>query len=275
MSYDDDGSSLVAALRDQQFLVITLGVMAPPDTHAKIVNAAGKAGVPYIMPNVYGGDVLDSKLIKEDLYSEASLARLDEVKALGGPSYIAMGCGFWYEWSLSTGEPWFGFDIANKKVTFMDDGKTMIDTSTWDQCGRALAALLSLPESGAKPAIADWKNKGFYLHSFKINQRDMLDSIHRVTGSSDKDWEITYEPSDARYQRGLKEMKEGNRLGFPTAMYARAFFPREDGNADGEFGSKRGLVNDTLGLPKESLDEATKRVVESVEGGWSYKSLFG
>ena len=88
-------------------------------------------------------------------------------------------------------------------MTFYDDGKTQIDVSTWDQCGRAIAGLLSLPESGTSPCVADWKNKPLYINSFKVSQRDMLDSLHRVLGNTDKDWTIDYEPTDQRYKRGL------------------------------------------------------------------------
>lgn len=264
VNYDDDGQSLVAALQGQQFLVITLSVSTPPDTHSKIVKAAAKAGVPYIMPNVYGFDIQNESLRKEDLSSATSLQRCAEVESLGA-SYIAMVCGFWYEWSLALGEPWFGFDIKNKTVTFFDDGTTRVNVSTWRQCGRALAGLLSLPESGASPAVSQWKNKPFYFASFKVSQRDMLDSIHRVIGTTDKDWEITYEPTAQRYKNGIDEMQKGAMTGFAKAIYSRAFFP----NGDGDFESSRGLANDLIGLPKEDLDEATKRTVEMVDSGWN------
>lgn len=261
---DDDGQPLVSALQGQQFLIITLSVFAPPDTHSKLVKAAAKAGIPYIMPNVFGFDTQNKSLREEDLYSADSVQRCAEIESLG-VSYIAMVCGFWYEWSLALGEPWFGFDFKNKKVTFFDDGKTLINTSTWRQCGRALAALLSLPESSASPAVSQWKNKPFYLASFRISQRDMLDSIHRVTGSTDKDWDITYEPTAQRYKNGIDEMQKGAMTGRAKAMYSRTFFP----NGDGDYESSRGLVNDLIGLPKDDLDEATKRAVEMVESGWN------
>ena len=264
VNYDDDGQSLVSALQGQQFLVITLPPMAPPDTHSKLVNAAAKAGVPYIMPNAYGSDFENKSLGEEDLYGATSLQRCTEIKSLGA-SYIGMVCGFWYEWSLALGEPWFGFDIKNKKVTFFDDGKTPVNVSTWTQCGRALAALLSLPESGTSPAVSQWKNKPFYFASFRVSQRDMLDSIHRVTGTTDKDWEITFEPSAQRYKNGIDEMQKGALTGFAKAMYTRVFFP----NGDGDFESSRGLANGLIGLKKEDLDEATKRTVEMVESGWN------
>jgi len=264
VNYDDDGESLVAALQGQQFLVITLSVRAPPDTHSKIVKAAAKAGVPYIMPNAYGFDILNKTLGEEDLFGSTSVQRCSEIESLGS-SYIAMVCGFWYEWSLAIGEQWFGFDIKNKKVTFFDDGKTKINASTWTQCGHALAALLSLPKSDAEPALSQWKNKPFYFASFRVSQRDMLDSIHRVKGTTDKDWEITFEPTNQRYKNGLDEMKKGIMTGFAKAMYSRVFYP----TGDGDYETTRGLSNELLGLPKEDLDEATKRAVEMAEGGWN------
>ena len=93
----------------------------------------------------------------------------------------------------------------------------------------------------------------------------MLDSIHRVTGTTDKDWEITYEPTAQRYKNGIAEMQKGAMTGFAKAMYSRNFFP----NGGGDFESSRGLANDLIGLPTEDLDEATKRTVEMVESGWN------
>lgn len=263
MDYADE-SSIISALRGQQFLVITLGLQAPKDLHSRIVQAAAKAGVPYIMPNVFGSDIGNPKLANEDLYGAGSIAKCEEIQEAGS-GYIAMVCSFWYEWSLALGETCYGIDIKNKKATFFDDGTIRINTSTWDQCGRALAALLGLPESGATPSLEQWTNKPFYVSSFRISQREMLDSVHRVSGTSDKDWEIIHEPSASRYNKGLEDLKNGDMLGFRRAMYTRVFFP----NGGGDFESTRGLANDLLSLPKESLDEATARAVEMVQRGWN------
>ena len=58
----NDRDSLVAALKGQQFLVITLPVTAPHGSHSSIGKAAVEAGVPYIMPNVYAQDVFHPAL---------------------------------------------------------------------------------------------------------------------------------------------------------------------------------------------------------------------
>lgn len=267
IDYNDE-ASLVSALEGQHFLAITLSVFAPPDLHSKLVRAAAKAGVPYVMPNIYGGDILNENLREAKIYDVES--RYQEIAELGVSSYIVMCCGFWYEWSLALPPPWFGFDIGAKKVTFYDDGKTRINVSTWIQCGKAIVGLLSLKElpedeNDNSPTVSQWKNKPLYISSFKVSQRDMLDSIHRLMGTTDMDWEIDFEPSDVRYEKGKEEMKSGIRTGLAKQMYARCFFP----NGDGDFEAARGLDNELIGIEKEDLDVATKRALDMVESGWS------
>lgn len=93
----------------------------------------------------------------------------------------------------------------------------------------------------------------------------MLNSLHRVLGTSGKDWKISFQPTAQRYANGVADMKRGDKAGFVKALYARSFYP----NGDGDYESSRGLVNDAIGLPKEDLDEVTKRAVEMVESGWN------
>ncbi|KAA8643825.1 hypothetical protein EYZ11_008911 [Aspergillus tanneri] len=249
----DDQECLVNALKGQQFLIITLSVTSPADLHSKIVKAASDAEIPYIMPNVYSTDLQNKSVSEDVMYGAAALERCKEVERQGNTAYIAMNCGFWYNWSLLLGESFFGFDLEKKSATFFDDGKNRITSSSESQCGRAVAALLSLPER----KVAEWKNKFFYVGSFTCTQRDILDSIHRVTGTTDADWTISYESCQKRYQDGLAEMQNGVNSGFAKALYAVSFSK----DAGGDFESTRGLANDAIGLPKEDLDEVTKKAL--------------
>lgn len=90
----------------------------------------------------------------------------------------------------------------------------------------------------------------------------MLDSIHRVLGDTDDDWEITYEATPEWHERGLQEFRSGQIRGFAMAMYGRTFSPGTD-----DFSAK--TANDLLGLPKESLYEATKETIDMVQSGWN------
>ncbi|KAJ5360793.1 hypothetical protein N7517_009984 [Penicillium concentricum] len=262
VNYEDE-DSIIKALNGQQFLVITLSVQAPEDLHGRITAAAGKAGVPYIMPNVYGYPV-SSEDAEDDPLRKAMLNRVHEAQN-GVSSSVTMPCGVWYEWSLACGEQWFGFTINDRKVTFFDDGTRTITVSTWNQCGRALAALVSLPESGSTPALADFKNKEVLINSFRVSQRDMLDSLHRVLGTTDSDWEIRRESVAKRLADGAEELAKGDFTGYPKMIYGNIFSPTKDAS---DYARTMELANDILGLPKEDLDEATKRAVDMVAGGW-------
>ena len=210
IDYSDE-SSIVAALQGQQFLIITLSVLAPPDQHSKLVHAAAKAGVPYVMPNHYGADIANEQLSKELLTAHKGRAHVAEIESTGA-SWIALACSFWYEFSLVMGPEWYGFDFKSRKATFYDDGTTRINTSTWEQCGRAVAALLSLKElpddeHDRALTISNWRNKPLYISSFLLSQREMFESWKRVTGDRDEDWTIEYQPTGERYAQGLERMK--------------------------------------------------------------------
>lgn len=85
----------------------------------------------------------------------------------------------------------------------------------------------------------------------------MLESALRVTGTKEDDWTINKEPAQERYSSGLKEMREGKRIGF-AKMISRVFYP--DGS--GDFEHNKGTLNGLLDLPKEDIDEATKTAIE-------------
>jgi hypothetical protein len=221
------------------------------------------------MPSFYGSDIRNPKLASE-AFGAVIKAQLDEMESLG-LSYVSLACGTWYEWSLALGDAWFGFQIKDRKVTFFDNGKTIVNVSTWELCGRAVAALLNLPESesGASPSLSDWKNEPVYIRSFRVSQRDMLDSLHRVLNTTDEDWVISYEPAAKRAQDGLEEFSnKGIITGMAKNMYAKLFIRSKAGELDYPKGPK-GLANKVLGLPEESLDGATKRAVKMVESGWN------
>lgn len=157
--------------------------------------------------------------------------------------------------------PFFGIDIKGRKAVMNDEGLKKINTSTWGLCGDAVASVLD-------GNWEEWKDQVVHVASFLISQRDMLDSLHRVLGTTDDDWEIEYQDVKERYAEGMKELGEGNRMGFAKAMYARAFYP--EGRGDYETGW--GLDNETLGLKTEELDEATRRTVRMVEKGFGISS---
>lgn len=261
----ENHDSIVKALNGQDALIITLGVTAPPDTEAKLVRAAADAGVPWILPNEWGTDTQDVSSRNDTLIGETKVKTQALIRELGKSSFIAVATGFWYEWSLGIAVAW-GFDFKARKVTFFDDGKTKIVSSTWPQVGRGVAALLSLPikaEGGLseKECLEQFRNGYVYFNSFTLNQEDMFESVLRVTGTKREDWTIEHQDVKERYKEGMEQFKKGDRQGFGKLLYARIFYPDGSGNME----VTRGLSNELLELPKDDMDEATKIAIKRSE----------
>lgn len=278
-----DHASLVEALRGQQFLVLTLPAGGAADKHGlevALVRAAAEAGVSYVMPNVYGPDPLNEAMMADVHLGAAAVAakreveRLRETTGTGGLKWVMLATGFWYEWSLvGHGAVRFGCDLARRTMTFFDDGEAVITTSTWDQCGRALAALLALPwlrESGSHDendkdkqvaVLDDWADRAVYISSFRVHQKDLFASALRVTGTTADEWTVRHENSQERWARAQARMTSSDadaatRLAaFSTQLYTRIFFPTGEGNHAARHG---GLANAALGLPAEDMDAATR-----------------
>ncbi|KAK3050709.1 hypothetical protein LTR09_008075 [Extremus antarcticus] len=268
----DQPDSIVKALQGQQALIITMKT-GQNEASKRLIAAAAKANVPWVVPNEFGPDFATRSDMGQDSGLLAAVIPVREaVQEHGVSSFIGQVSGFWYEYSLATAPQAYGFDFKNKTVTFLDDGLTKMNTSTWEQCGRALASLFSLPQypqdtKDESVTISRWANDVVRVESFFVSQRDMLDSILRVTGEKESDWTIKYQPAQERWEEGDAMLKEGGAKfvqGYIQKMYSRVFY--KDGS--GDFSDK--LDNEHLGLPKEDFDEATKRAVDMVESGYNY-----
>ncbi len=150
-------------------------------------------------------------------------------------------------------------------MLLLGEGTVKICTSTWPLVGKAVAKLLGLPikpeKEGQASLTTEFKNKPCYVASFTISQMDMLESVLRVTGDKKEDWKIEKKDVNEYYKEAVKEFQGGNRLGFAKALYGRGFYPEDSG----DFGSKRGLHNELLGLEKDDLDGYTKVAIKMAE----------
>jgi hypothetical protein len=262
----DDDTALVEALRGQQVLIITMSVTAPRDTTIKLVRAAAKAGVAYVLPNWFGHDPANDKLCDESMLKQSRDSITAEISGLGEISYLLLVCNFWYEFSLGGGPNRYGFDFKERTLVFFDDGNVVINTSTWPQCGRAIAHLLSLKElpddeADKSPTVSQFRNNPIYISSFQLSQRDMFESVKRVTGTTDADWTITHESAEERWKENQAAVKQGNWSAFTKMLYSRMFIPGSD------IGYKSELHNGMLGLPVENLDESTATGIRMGESG--------
>ncbi|KAK7756977.1 hypothetical protein SLS62_000993 [Diatrype stigma] len=285
----DDDTALIDTLRGHQALIITLSIAAPRSTTmSKLLRAAAAAGVSYVLPNWFGHDPANEALCDDSLLRPGRDELRAEVARLGdhAPRLIFLACGFWYEFSLAGGPDRFGFDFARRSLVMFGDGgdDVPIRVSTWPQCGRAVAALLSLPElphdegddRSSAATLSRFCDDGsdnnnstvptaVYISSFRISQRDMFESVKRVTGTADADWTVTRgEPAEKRWRDGRAAIDGGDFSAFTKMLYSRMFVP---GGDDSDYESGRVLHNDVLGLPVEDLDACTAVSVRMGEKG--------
>ena len=263
----DDPSSLTSALRGQDALIITMAPFAPPEQQSLLISAAAEAGVKWILPNEWGNDNGNDAVTQDlPMYAQKTQYR-QQIETLGTSSWIGIICGFWYEVSLSGGPDRYGFDIPNRTLTLFDEGTVKHSTCTLLQNARGVANLLRLPivredENDTSPCLNDWKNKFAYFASFSVSQREMWESVMRVTGTGVGDWKVEREDAKERYRKGMDAMGKGDWGGMARAMYSRVFW--EDGIGWHE--ATKGLDNGKVGLEKEDLDGATRRAVEMAVG---------
>lgn len=215
----------------------------------------------WILPNDWSPDTAHEGLVKDisSLTPKPDIRK--KIAALGKSCYVAVSTGLWYE--LCLGAPQiFGIDMAAREATLFDDGTTKISVSTWEHIGRTVAALLSLPISKAQgdeqPCVEDFRNRNLYTSSFAVSQRDMLDSVFRVTKTNEQDWKITSQPAKERFELGREARQKAIPGPQGRMVWARCFMPDGAGNHEDRANINRRLLQ----LPREDLDQATLRAIE-------------
>ena len=77
--------TLVEALQGQDALVITLSGYAPKDTEMQLINAAGEAGVPWILPSEFAPDTANEALVKDVFVFQPKRESIQPVYPTGQP----------------------------------------------------------------------------------------------------------------------------------------------------------------------------------------------
>lgn len=264
-----DPQTIVSALHGHDALIITLAVSAPPSTQETLIRAAAQAGVKWILPNEFG--MYNTEAAQADTVGDGKMRARQMIERLG-MSWIGLTCGFWYEHSLASPEL-FGINITKRKATLFDEGVQKLNVSTWGFVGNAVGKILSLPASqeqgnddeGCKEEVtlSHYKNTMVFVSSFTVSQRDMLESVQRVTETTEEEWKITKVDAKKRFEDAKEKVRNGDRSAFGRCLYTRYLYDDE-----GLFEKSHGLDNERLGLGEEDLDEATRRAVDVAESGY-------
>ena len=251
----DNAAFLISALQGQDVLIVLLGLTVPTSVGVNIIDAAAKAGVPWILPTEFGCDNGNQKLRSEvfaitmkDLYRE-------RIAQLGVSSWIGIVNNPWFDFSLKSGL--FGIDIANRRARLYDNGAVKANTTMLRKVGKSVAALLSLPDA----QLAQFKNQFAYLSSFRVSQREMLDAVIHVTGTSEKDWTVEKVSTVEAIDSVKVKANAGDMSAVMELLYGTVFREGYGGDYDGT----RMIVNKMLGLKDEDFEVTVREIVRDIE----------
>ena len=94
-NYEDE-DFFVKALGGQDALIIAISFMAPPELQNRLIAAAAKACVPWVLPNEFGSD--NAHPIMSDIPTNGPKKQYrDEIEKLGKSSWIGIVNNPWYE----------------------------------------------------------------------------------------------------------------------------------------------------------------------------------
>ncbi|TVY36586.1 hypothetical protein LOCC1_G008568 [Lachnellula occidentalis] len=250
---DYSSSFLESALKNQDALVIILGVAAPKDLQSRIITAAASACVPWVLPCEFGPDGASREMMDGLPVLAAKKGVRDEIEAAGDSGWLGIVCGLWFDVNLKNA--FFGLNIKERTVRLYDEGTTVLSTSTLDQVGCGVVKLLSLPSE----KLLKYRNSFVYINSFHVSQLDIFHSLLKATSTEEAAWKVTKVPVHNAITEGRNALAAGDYKG-GLDMFVGMMFKE---GAGGDFRPKSN--NGDLGLVEENLDEVVAQVVKKVE----------
>ncbi|KAF5000288.1 hypothetical protein FGRMN_1920 [Fusarium graminum] len=249
----NDESFLVSAFHGQDVVVLMPPIPHIISVQEPAVRAAAKAGVPYIFPSEFGPDPFASRLIEENQLLQNKKRIRDLIEDLGVSSWISITVGPFLDMNIKSGL--WGFDIENRKATIWTGAVGKVNATSVANTGYATAAVLSLPEED----LARYRNKAFYVPSFHLTQRELLEAVQKATGTTEKDWEVKHQEIQDAFEDCNAKIQQGD----DVAPFAKFFVTHfQEGNG-GDFQHKI-VIDDVEKLHKIGLgDEAIEDVLKA------------
>ncbi|GME30392.1 NmrA-like protein [Neofusicoccum parvum] len=245
---DYSSDSLKSAFAGQDAVVSIVGT---PGFAAQqvIIDAAIAAGVKRFIPSEFGSNTSSADVVSLVPFLGGKAKVVEYLKTKESSiSWSGLITGPFFDWGLKVG--FLGFNLAEKKATLWDGGEAEFAVSNLSTIGKALVALLS---SGT--AFDKSKNEYVYIASHVVNQKQVLASLEKATGSK---WTVAGDVDvDARVKETNEKLAKGDFSSATDLILAATFGKKK------QLGTFPKYWNDELGLPKEDLDE---RVKETVDG---------
>jgi len=129
--------TLVAALKDVDYVVSALGTLATGEEQKTIMRAAKKAGVKMFFPSEFGADTSLPE-IQSTSVLKPKIEAAKYAETIGLPTCRVM-TGFFIDTFFL---PWFGIDLENSKGNIVGDGNKPVSFTHRKDVGRLIAQLI-------------------------------------------------------------------------------------------------------------------------------------
>jgi nucleoside-diphosphate-sugar epimerase len=221
------------------------------DAQKSLADAAVVAGVKRFIPADFGSCDSQSKRARElvPLYQRKTEVR-EYLQALSaknpGFTWTSLVTGHFFDWDLR----FLHVDTSNRKVDFLDDGKTKWSASTRAQIGRAVVKVLEKADLDATV------NKVLYVQSFRVTQLEVFEAVKRA--SKHDDWQVTSVESTSFTNEEKAKAEAGDKEAIEELVWVL-------GTLEADWQTHPGLANELIGLEQESMPEVIDRVLREIE----------
>ncbi|KAK1238095.1 hypothetical protein MKX08_002674 [Trichoderma sp. CBMAI-0020] len=240
---DYSEASLREIFKGQDAVISTISSIVVGDALASqkaIINAAIAAGVKVFFPSEYGIDTSDRSASAFVPFLADKIETMDYLKANQDKiSWTALVTGSMFDWGLNI--PGFGgWNLSTHSASIFDGGDIPYEATNLDQVGRGIAKCLK------NPGLT--RNQHVYVNSFTITQNEVLKALEK---NLKKEFTVSEGSVEQLWEEGASQVKAREPLSV-LSMLSGAIYGK--GNL-AHFSSTRGLWNDRLNLPQESLGE--------------------
>lgn len=152
----------------------------------------------------------------------------------------------------------FGINAGDKTYTRYS-GAGPFNSSSQEQVGRGMAALLSLPvtSSNIRASLEHYSNNFVYFSSFLLTQEKLFAAVKQVTGTSNDQWTIKESSIEQRIATANEKFAQGDVFGGLDLMYCYYMGEGMGGNYEAKAMEDRQV----LGIEEEDLVEVVRAML--------------
>ena len=264
-AYDDD-SFLRSAFEDQDAAIFALSVQASPGDHDRLIDAAAKAGVKWILPNEFASDGANDKMIDGCPLLQPKREARKYIETLSkthpGLQWIAVVTNPWIENSVHP--LLLGLDLTTRIAIIAPDSG-YFNLSTLDRVGEGVKQLLCLPitnPDNPRASLEHYGNNFVYLSSVYTSQQEAFETIQRITKTKQQDWNVQLGSIAERIRKANAALAAGGDGAFPALIELMGAYYIGEG-LGGDYQSKSLEDLKVLGLGVQDLDEVFGPVVDA------------